>query len=1093
MLDSNVVSLRSDIAPAGGKKREVDVMRKGIRFFLLLGILICALGEANLPAQTVEGTLLGRVTDASGGSIPGVAVTARQQQTGYTRTFQTSSEGEYIMPLMPVGTYEITAHKEGFAKYTRQGVQVTVGQQARVDLQLVVGKVVSNVVVIEQANMVNTQTSEVSGLVDARRIVELPLSGRNVLALAGLQPGVTDVSAPQSFDTARFGPTMHINGTRYNDWGEFLDGTLDMTLFRNTGLNLPPPDAIQEFRMVLNSYSAEFGRVPSGSVNAVSKSGTNQVHGTVYEFLRNDDLDARNFFSPTVPVKKQNQFGASVGYFLPLPHHKRLYLFGNYEGLRIHQSSVSDQAVVPTTDQRSGIFSYSIIDPSTGLPFSNNTIPPQDLNPVATAVLKKVPLPNAPEGTLVTLYSAPESLNQFFIRADYDITPVHRFTFHIHNWRDGDTFGLSRSTNVPGWSPGFQRTETWNLAPALTSTLSPTLLNELRLGYNQTYSPGGNFNHFDLNSFGANFPATGTPPFMDVGGEFTMEPQIDGINKDKTYQVADTVTWIRGRSTLKTGGQYWRLRSTFNCNYLVASFTEFNGQFTGDPIADFLLGRPSLFQSEEPWTIDDVKSSMFSLFAQEEYKVSPKLTLNLGLRYELQMPWASPQHLFAAIREGQQSTAFPAAPVGMVYAGDKGIPPGLIPTRKDHFAPRVGFAWDLFGDGRTAVRGAFGIFFGSLIAASGQFANSQPFQVFRSFDVPPGGLSDPLRGEPPAFPSGTTFILPIALSYLDPSITEPYYEQVNLTVQHQFRGDWSGQIGYVGNMGRHLVQQIDWNPALPGPTATLDNIEQRRVYEPGVFTDGLKTITDGLSSFNSLQAQVEHRWSKGYSVLVSYTYSRNIDTMSGAVEDATTSNPFNSHFDRARSDFDRTHVLAVSYVYELPRLTSSPTFVRKVAGGWEFTGIASYKTGVPVDVETDRDDLAIGTYRSYLQRPDLVGDFHRSHVDKNDYLRHYFNKAAFVYPCQVDSAGVCIAGTAHWGNFGRNVITGPGFENWDMGLFKNTTITERLSTQFRAEFFNIFNRANFKNPNPYMDSSRFGRITSAYGGREVQFSLKLMF
>lgn len=1063
---------------------------------VLLGLALLVTGSLlprPLAAQAVQGTLLGRVTDSSGAAISGATVTAHQTQTGYTRTVTANATGDYLMPSMPVGTYDITATQKGFAIYERHGIDLAVGANARVDLAMNLSSVSQTVQVTEQAGMVNTQTSEVGALIDQKRIVDLPLSGRNVLALTALLPGVSDVSAPQSFDTARFGPTMHIDGTRSDDSGEFLDGSLDITLFRSTGLNLPPPDAIREFEVVTNSYSAEYGRVPGGSVNAVTRSGTNQFHGTLYEFLRNNKLNARNFFSSSVPNKKQNQFGFSLGYYVPLPAHKRLYLFGNYEGLRIRQDAIGNEAILPTANERQGIFDHPIIDPTTGQPFPNNTIPQQDLNPVAQAILQKLPIPTAADGTLRSSYSAPENLNQYFVRGDYDINQNNRLMVHVHRWKDGDEFAQSRSTDVPGWSPGFQRTNTWNLAASLTSTITPTLLNELRLGYNQTYSPGGNLNHFDLHSFGSNFPSTNTPPYIDVGGEFTLEPQIDGVNKDHVYQYADTLTWIKGAHTIRTGAQVWNQRSTFVCNYLVESYTGFNGHFTGDPIADFLLGRPSLFQSEEPQTIDDVKSNIGAGFVQDDYKVAAHLTLNLGLRYEVQTPWASPQHLFATIRPGQQSTVFPAAPTGMVYAGDKGVPPGLVPTHKNHFAPRVGFAWDVFGDGKTAVRGGFGIFYGSLIAAAGQFANSQPFQVFRSYDIPPGGLSDPLQGEPPAFPIGTNFILPIALSYLSPDITQPYYEQANLTIQRQISSDWSVQLAYVGNYGRHLVQQTDWNPAIPGPTATLSNIEQRREYMPGVFTDGLKTTTDGTSSYNSMQLTVQHRMTRNFQVNASYTWSRSLDTMSGYVEDATVSNPFNPHFDYGPSDFNRTHVVSLSWVYNLPRLTSMAAPIRKVAGGWELTGISSFKSGLPIDIETDQDILAIGTYRSYLQRPDLVGNPVIDHTSKADYVHNYFNNAAFALPCTLNQNGQCVDGTGHWGNLGRNALVGPGYANWDLGLFKNTTVGERMTVQFRTEFLNAFNHANFSNPNPYMDSSRFGRITRASPGREIQFGLKLMF
>ena len=1058
---------------------------------LLVGVGILALQPVSLFAQATDATLLGHVTDPAGLAVPEVSVTARQEQTGYVRTVLSNATGDYLMLSMPVGSYTLGAEKTGFSRYEQTGIQLTVGAQIRADIPLAVGSLSQKVEVKAEATMVNTVSGQVSGLVDSARIVELPLSGRNVLALTALQPGVTDVYAPQTFARLEDAGTMNISGGRTNEYAEYVDGAISMSPLFGYGLNLPPPDSVQEFSMLLNSYAAEYGRTSGGSVNAVTKSGTNQLHGTAYEFVRNDVFDARTFFAPSVTPSRQNQFGASAGYYVPLPRGKRLYVFGNYEGLRVRTAGVATSAYLPTAQQESGVFPYTITDPTTGQPFPNNTIPPDRINPISTAILAKIPTAPCTNCASTFFGASPDNLDEEFIRGDYDINSKNRLAVTVFNWKNTNSSAFSRSTNVPGWNPGFQNLHILNPTIALTSTFSPTLLNEFHAGTVPANEPFGNFNHFDLHSLGSAFPSVNTPPWIIVGNEFSLEPDVDGFEEDRDAWFTDTLAWIKGHHTVKTGIQFWRQRMRFTCNWLTASQSLFDGSITGDPIADFLLGTPALFTTLEPVTLDDGESTVMGAFVQDDYKVTHGLTLNLGLRWDLQTPWVSPQNVFGTFLPGHQSTVFPDAPPDFVYPGDPGIPRGLTPTRWTHFSPRLAFAYS--PSGKTVVRSGFGVFFGTLIQDSGTVVESPPFQVYSAFTDPPGGLSNPLEGEPSIFPTSSSFVLPISTFFKDWHQTQPYSMQYNLTVERQFSTNWSAQAGYVGRQGRHLFSQIEANPAIPGPGATLANEQQRRPYNPD-YASMIRGTTDGNSYYNSLQSKVEHRMAHGFTVLAAYTWSKSMDTNSCISEWCGVSDPFDPHFDRSLSDFDRRHVFSLSFVSYLPQVHGSSAALRKLANGWEFTGIASYKTGVPYNIITGQDTQMTGVgYETFgTARPQLVGDPYVPHTNKNQYLQEYFNTNAFALPCPVALvSGSCPVPAL--GNFGRNVLIGPGYADWDLGLFKDTNVTERAKIQFRSEFFNVFNRANFSNPDSYMPDTTFGVISSAGDGRTIQLSLKLIF
>lgn len=1043
--------------------------------------LLCGFSSM-LQGQIITANLSGTVTDSTGSLVPGARVVARNLGTGFTQEVTSGTSGEFLVAFLPVGNYSVRIEHAGFKAFVQEPIELTVNQTATINAELSVGENSETVTVEAGANIVATDTSQIGGVVDSTRIVELPLNGRNVLQLVQLMPGVAIVNAPQSFATARFGPSLVVNGSRSNENGIYLDGGLYMDLFRGTGLNLPPPDQLQEFRAITASFSSEYGRVPGSIINAVTKAGTNSFHGGVYEFLRNDALNARGFFDASKTALKQNQYGGDVGG--PVVRNKLFFFFG-YEGLTIRPQAGLTSAQPPTALEKQGIFPVTIIDPTTHTPFPNNTIPGSRIDPVSKTIQDRY-IPTAAsylQPTFVTVPD-PQNTNIYTGRADYQINDKNRLFGRYNYWKSTEDSGLARSTNIAGYSPNFNGTTVQDYVASLTTVFSPTLVNEFRGGYHRTNNSAGNNNHVDLNALGANFPKTGNPPFVEIYNQeaLELEPQVTTHSIGNIYSLSDNVSLTKGRHDLKIGVQAWDYRSLYRCDYLSYSYAGFDGEITGESYADFLLGKPISFQTNEPTFDLAVNSAIAGAYIQDDFHVNSRLTLNLGLRYEIQTPWYSPIKNLSQVRPGEQSTRFPTAPTGLVFEGDPNVPKGFIHLDKDNFAPRFGFAWDAFGHSKTVIRGGFGIFTGQINSNSFAFANSQPFNISRNFsDI--GSYSNPLAGEPSILPDLKTFFLPISPNFVSPDIVNPYTMGFNFQVGQQIRPDLSLEVAYVGKLSRHLMQALDFNPSQYVPGATRDNYEQRRVFEPGIYTLGIEAASRANASYHSLQALVTKRYSHGITGSFAYTFSKLIDVVTSNIENDINSNPFNWNSDRARSDNDRTHVASASLVWELPKVANANAVVKQVVNGWEITPIITAHSGQPVTFTNGRDIALDGANRTSRQRPNIIGDFIiHGNRPKSAWLSDYFNVAAFAFPAP---------GT--FGDVGRNIYDGPGFVEVDAGAFKNFQIREGMPLQFRAEFFNLANHANFKNPNTTISSSSFGLITGAYGGRVVQCALKLNF
>lgn len=1085
-------------------------------FALLAFLLTCSLTAL---AQQETATITGEVRDAGGAVVPKAAITITNVETNVSVRSETNDQGLYTVPGIKPGPYSITVEKQGFRKIVRSGVTLQVNQTARLDLVLQVGDLINTVEIVEAATLLETETSSRGSVIDQKKIVDLPLNGRDYNQLALLSPGV--LPGTPRLASVNFKGVLNVNGNRTFNNVFLLDGVDNISYsnsFRGENVQLVQPsiEALQEFKIQTNAYSAEFGRSSGAVVNATIKSGTNSIRGAVYEFLRNDALDANNFFSNALgapkPVRKRNQFGAAVGG--PIIKN-RTFWFADYEGLR-EREGVPRVRQVPTAAEKAGLFSSAVVDPfAAGRPaFSQNAagqwvIPQNRWDPVGAAIVKLIPDPNVAGTTIYASTPVTRTRqDQFDVRGDHQFASNVNF-FGRYSFVDTNTFrpaplpGLAEGSFNDAFGSNLNRSQ--GLAFGLTWTFSPSFVGDFRFGFarGNYFTNPPNFGVDGAAAVGLkNVPndpkiVGGVPKVQiqgfDAVGRHTSTPQFQ---TPRSWNPRASLSWTRGSHFVKFGGEFLHVQTKINDLNATIGRISFDNRFTNRAVGDLLLGLATRLDLTS-FTVMDQGQKMQFYFIQDDYKITSKLTLNLGLRYEYATPPVEKENRFAN---------FDPVSGKDVFAKDGGIfERSLIHPDRNNFAPRFGFAYS--PTSRWVVRGAYGVFFTHTVrqGREGLLGFNPPFlvdntlqtgvtgaaavasaAVFRLQNGYPAGLLDP-----------TTLSPTILRRAQDANQRTPYIQQYNFGIQYELMKDLLLDVAYVGNKGTKLNGFRNLNQRAVINNANGSQSAGARPYP--AFGDIQWMENRVGASYNSLQARLEKRFSGGLTGLISYTWGKaltgspdHISTSGGGagVDTGTFREPQdgnNLRADRGLAEFDIKHRFVASYVWELP-FGNGRRFgadwnkaLDLMLGGWQVTGIHALQSGLGLTATLGGSSvLNIGGERR--ARPNLVGDPVLPESERT--LARWFNTSAFAAFNPAPQA---------FGNAGVGIMRGPGSVNFDFTFAKNFNVTERRYFQFRTELFNAFNRANFGPPNIARDSSGFGQILSAANARIIQFGLKFYF
>jgi Carboxypeptidase regulatory-like domain len=1049
-------------------------------FFLFLIIASTAIAQ-----ELTTGSILGIVHDQSGAVVPGATITVTNKATGAERTVTSSATGEFSLPGLLPSTYDIKVENPGFRAYVEKGLELRINQVLRLDVRLQVGEA-SEIVTVTAAEtrLLETETGMLGQVIDQHRMTELPLNGRNLVQLAALSAGISPRSFQRGTQYGNREQYVTIEGGRDSSTNYLMDGVMARSLrFNNLSIQANV-DTIQEFKVNRNSFSAEFGQGQS-VISAVTRSGSNEFHGTVYEFLRNDNLDARRFFDAARPEFRRNQFGATAGGAM-VPG--KVFFFGGYEGLREAQGRTNfgqvPQPVLLTGDLSS--ISTPAIDYMTGAPFPNNIIPANRISRFARTYNQWFPAPNNQgSNNFRRVADFIDSYDSVTVRSDQMLTSKHTL-FERYLWYEGERINPMSFLDQNNPQSGQ------NLAIQSTYSITPALLNELKLGYNRSIhyvlpiNPGGN----PVQELGLKNLAGGVDP-IDYGVPAVnitgfSNPGNGGITQgsnENIYTIADNLSKVMGRHTLKLGiemqhRRYFHLtevppRGTFN----------FNGQYTRVAIADYLLGISNNAQGALGSSRSNYRSNYLGFFFQEDWRVSPRLTLNLGLRYEYSAPWKEQADLEGYLDPATGLITYHKVPANMppgltgLFNPREGlVKKGIIDPDTNNFAPRLGLAYRPFGQ-NTVIRGGFGVFYDNVNLNELQFTRLvAPFYgIFTLI----GDARTPDVFVDNLFP-GLNEIqrFPAPFSVMRDNRT-PYALEYNLNIQQRLANNWLLEVGYSGSNSHKLWKRFNQNQAAFDPTNTIP-IQNRLPFpqfDPGILT----SANDANGHFNGGSIKVEKSYSAGLFLLANYTFSRAIDNNSGEVEANDTRDRTNKRLDRGRSRFDQAHRFVSSFGWELPFGPGKSHWADAkgvggfLAGGWSVQGIVSLLSGFPFTISA----AGVHNTGSFVpQLADRLGDGKLDDPTPN----LWFDVNAFTTP----PLGM-------QGNAGRNILDGPGVNAFDLSLIKNNTLTERLRLQFRAEFFNIFNHANFGAPNSNISNAARGTITAAQDGRDIQFGLKLIW
>ncbi|MDR3734594.1 MAG: carboxypeptidase regulatory-like domain-containing protein [Acidobacteriaceae bacterium] len=1126
------------------------------------------------------GSIAGTVADTQGYVVTNATVTLTSAGENKIMTAKVNEHGQYLFPSVKADTYILRVSAPTFEDFVARQVDVNAGENVRVDAKLTLGSSNVSVTVEAQGTGMDVRSATVAAVIDPSLVQNLPVDGANVVALSALLPGVTNVNAPTTFTSDTGGPTYNVSGARSNQNLFLLDGALWNNVYYNTGLNQPPPFMLQEVSVQLNNFKAQYGRNVGSVFNALTRSGTSEIHGTVWDYINNRSMNAADYITQRNPQLVSNQYGATIGG--PIIKNKLFYFLGfqalhadtemdgkaqtptlsergllapgvprpcisaqfagmncasfaedfagdptlyseflaNTVGVAIPTNPSSSQAATATSSINSTYavaggtgtspciteMSTLLASTATKKYFPNGEVPTICFNPViANFAAKYLPLPNEPNGSglpyTVTYAQAPRRDYQGLARFDWNVGQ-HTIDAHTYltNPSDGVANGYTATNPISTYGPDANSSDIRAGNIGDTWILKQNVLNVARIAYKRFDYKIVPTDSTTLATLGGTFSAPGTPvlPNVDVTNRFAAGSTNSTYSSstNTSFELGDNIIWTHGNHNFMFGGQFLDLNYIHRSDY--ADTVKLSTNYSTVGAADFLMGLISSLKVGNLMNISAVQHAAY-FFAQDDWRATSRLTLNLGIRYELPLPWYQPNRQSVTFIPGYQSYQFPNSPAGLAYQGDPGIPNSITKKTFSGLAPRFGLAYDLFGNGKTSIRAGFGIFYDSLNANT--VGIGEPYHYEAQYFTPSGSFSDPLLGEP-AIPASYTnaasaqFATPYTVNFADANITLPYTEAINIGIQ-QHIAHATLEMMYIGKFGRHAIVPYDNNPAIydcsgsyfqanpaiycptyPGTNASF----AARAKYPGYATGGQGIVdnnTVGTSNYNGLQLIYTQRSRKSLSTMVSYTYSRSLDDQSnGSTNQAAVQFAPNVNTNYGPSDFQATHVVNMGWVYKVPSPAKN-RWENAILSGWSFGGIFNARTGNPINIQLSGDQS--GTNELPERPPLAAGLAHYVSLPSNrhraDKVQEWFNVASFN----------ASPGPAYTGAISRNYLYGPAFIETDLNVKRQFPfhITKSSILEFRADVLNAWNTPNLGKPNTTLAISSTNALAANINAGEI--------